>query len=80
VISCGLCPGEVVGVFAVTSLAQTDDGEDAWKRGLAPLCDRCRVVLTTAGSKGRRLKATGETWWLGHGYGLYAAPHETLNR
>ena len=45
---------------------------DEWERLGAPVCDRCLLLLRTAGDKGRRLKA--ETWWLGHGHGLYAAP------
>ncbi len=75
-ISCGLCPGEALGVFAVTSLAQTDVGEDAWKRGLAPLCARCHKALQVAGSEGRRLKATEEQWWLGHVVGMFSADGE----
>ena len=72
-VSCSLCPGEVLGVFTVTSLVQTDDGEDAWKRGLAPLCTRCHAALKAAGGEGRRLKTTGERWYLGHGVGLFEA-------
>ena len=75
-VSCGLCKGEVIGVFAVTSLAGRDDGEDAWKRGLAPLCGRCHAALKAAGSEGRRLKATAEQWWLGHRVGWFAAAGE----
>ena len=75
-VSCGLCPGDVLGVFAVTSLAERSDGEDAWKRGLAPLCSRCHVALKAAGPEGRKLKATGEKWWLGYGVGLFAATGE----
>jgi hypothetical protein len=28
-------------------------------------------MLAGAKDKGRRLKDTGETWWLGHGVGLF---------
>jgi len=47
-----------------------------WERLVAPVCDRCLVLLRSAGDKGRRLKGTDENWWLGHGHGLYTAPQE----
>ena len=49
---------------------------DEWERLVATVCDRCLLLLRAAGDKGRKLKATGETWWLGHGSGLFTAPHE----
>ena len=49
---------------------------DEWERLVAPVCDRCLLLLRKAGGKGRRLKGTGETWWLGHGAGLYSPPQE----
>ena len=49
---------------------------DEWERLVAPVCGRCLALLRRAGAKGRRLKGTGETWWLGHGAGLFTAPHE----
>lgn len=66
----------MIGVFAVTTLARTDDVENAWKRGLAPLCARCHKALQVAGAKGRKLKATGEQWWLGHVVGMFSAVDE----
>ena len=47
-----------------------------WERLVAPVCDRCLLLLRAAGNKGRRLKATGDMWWLGHGHGLYDAPQK----
>ena len=47
-----------------------------WERLVAPVCDRCLLLLRAAGDTGRRLKATGDRWYLGHGQGLYDAPHE----
>jgi len=75
-VSCGLCPGEAVGVYSVTSQVEKDEGEHAWKRGLAPLCARCHLALKASGTEGRRLKATGERWWLGHGVGSFPAAGE----
>ena len=49
---------------------------DEWERTVAPVCGRCLALLRIAGEKGRLRKGTGETWYLGHGRGLYAAPHE----
>ena len=49
---------------------------DEWERLVAPVCGRCLALLRKAGGNGLRLKGTGETWWLGHRAGLFAAPHE----
>jgi hypothetical protein len=47
---------------------------EAWERLVEPICPRCHTLLTEAGDSGRKLKGTGETWWLGHGVGQFDAP------
>lgn len=49
---------------------------DEWERLVVPVCGRCLALLRRAGNRGRRLKGTRETWWLGHGNGMYTAAHE----
>ncbi len=44
---------------------------DVWERVVQPVCARCHTMLSVAGDKGRKLKAKGETWYLGHGVGLF---------
>ena len=73
-----------VTISAVCTFCQRPAGDcyaltrrsDEWERLVAPVCGRCLTLLRKAGVKGRRLKGTGETWWLGHGGGLFTAPHE----
>ena len=43
-----------------------------WCACLRPLPD----ASTRRWRQWAKLKATGETWWLGHGHGLYDAPQE----
>ena len=47
-----------------------------WERLVGPVCGRCLALLRSAGDKGRRLKGTGETSWLGHGVGLFRNAQE----
>jgi hypothetical protein len=35
---------------------------------------RCHALLAEARDKGRKLKGKDETWFLGHGVGVYEAP------
>lgn len=41
------------------------------EEGLVPLCDPCYAALKASGANGRKLKATGERWWIGHGVGSF---------
>lgn len=49
---------------------------DAWRRLVEPVCAFCHALLSGAGAQGRKAKPTGETWFLGHGFGLYDAPEQ----
>jgi hypothetical protein len=41
------------------------------RREVLPVCRRCHRLLAKAGDEGRRVKMTGERWWLGHGVGRF---------
>lgn len=61
--------------MAHDSYALTHRNSD-WGRVVAPVCGRCWTLLRRAGVRGRRLKATRQRWYLGHGQGQYGAPQE----
>ncbi len=67
---CTFCQRPAPDSYALTRRAAE------WERLVAPVCGRCLALLRNADGKGRRLKGTGETWWLGHGVGLYTASQE----
>ena len=69
-VVCTFCQRPARDSYALTR--RSDD----WERLVSPVCVRCLALLRRAGAKGRRLKGAGETWWLGHGAGLFTAPHE----
>ena len=73
-LRCALCPRRVLGVFSVTVLEGPEEDAASWRRGLAPLCATCHGLLASAGEDGRRLKGTGEWWFLGHTIGLFESP------
>jgi len=54
--------------------ALTVQRAESWQRIVEPVCARCHALLTKAGPDGRKLKAKDETWFLGHGIGVYEAP------
>ncbi len=47
---------------------------ESWERVVEPVCARCHTLLAEAGAKRGKLKVKGETWFLGHGVGLFEAP------
>ena len=66
------CPRATDDCFALTT--QATDGD--WERVVEATCTRCLALLRRAGAGGLKLKVSGERWYLGHGRGLYDAPHE----
>ena len=74
--ACRFCPRATDDQFALT--AWGPDGD--WERVVEAACPRCLALLRRAGPDGLKLKATGERWYLGHGRGLYDAPHERDSR
>ena len=70
--TCRFCPRVIDDQFALTV---REPGGD-WARVVEPTCLRCLALLRRAGAGGLKLKASGERWYLGHGRGLYDAPHE----
>lgn len=70
---CRFCSRSTDDRFALTAWAPSGN----WRRVVEPTCARCRALLRRAGADGLRLKATSERWYLGHGQGLYDAPHES---
>jgi hypothetical protein len=64
-VTCSFCPRPPAAVRAVT--VRHDDGDsESWERKFRPLCDRCHTALREADDAGLELKASGETWHLGH--------------
>ena len=55
---CTFCQRTARDSYALTRRA------DEWERLVASVCGRCLALLRRAGDRGRRLKGTGETWWL----------------
>ena len=58
-------------MFALTACRGDRKRRQSWRRLVLPLCPRCHRHLVVAGAEGRRLKATGERWWRGHGVGRF---------
>ncbi|NIM52513.1 MAG: hypothetical protein GTO22_25250 [Gemmatimonadales bacterium] len=64
--------GSTAGIsFALTGLDSDPDDTAAWRREVLPLCPRCHRALAKAAREGRKLRGTGERWYLGHGVGRF---------
>jgi hypothetical protein len=66
--ACYFCGREPATSFALTARDAT-----SWRREVLPVCLRCHRELAQARQEGRRLKATGERWWLGHTGGRFGS-------
>lgn len=73
-VRCAFCRRRAAGVFATTVSEGPPEDVNSWRRGLAPLCARCRRLLAEAGDQGRRLEGTGQRWFIGHTVGRFASP------
>jgi hypothetical protein len=80
---CAFCGRSPAPEFALTALKGDPESSASWRREVLPLCGRCHRALAEAGAEGRKVKATGERWWLGHGVGRFesrGAPRPTSAR
>ena len=72
--ACAFCGRSPTGDYALTACAGDAREAASWRREVLPVCPRCHKMLRDAGDAGRRFKATGERWWLGHGVGRFSSP------
>jgi len=73
--TCHFCPrpAPANGGRALTCCSGDPSDTASWSRHILPVCPRCDRLLTEAGSKGLRLKATAERWFGGHTVGRFEA-------
>jgi hypothetical protein len=72
--ACTFCGRSPTADYALTACAGNPEDTTSWRREVLPLCPRCHKALEDAGGAGRRIKATSERWWLGHGVGRFGSP------
>jgi len=72
--ACAFCGRNPTADYALTACSGSPEGAAAWRREVPHVCSRCHKALEDAGSAGRRFKATGERWWLGHSVGRLLSP------
>jgi len=60
-------------MFALTVCRGDPKSTRSWRLVL-PLRPCCHRLLAVAGAVGRKLKATGEHWFLGHTVGRFESP------
>ena len=68
---CTFCDRSPAAPFALTALDGDSKEMSSWRREVLPVCPRCHRALAVAGPDGRKVKTTGERWWLGHGVGRF---------
>jgi hypothetical protein len=68
---CTFCGRAPAVNFALTVLNDDPSHAASWRRELLCVCPRCHRALAEVGTVGRKVKATGERWWLGHGVGRF---------
>ena len=69
-----VCGAGAKGNYAMTSLKGDPKRIGSWRRHVLAACPRCHRLLLAAGLEGRKLKATGEVWYAGHGLGRFDSP------
>ena len=69
--ACHFCDRVPGVMFALTVCRGDPQRTRSWRRLVLPLCPRCHRLLAVAGAEGRKLKTSGERWWLGHGVGRF---------
>ena len=72
--ACHFCGAGAPGNYAMTSLKGNPKRIGSWSRHVLAACPRCHRLLLAAGLEGRKLKATGEVWYAGHGVGRFDSP------
>ena len=72
--ACTFCGRTPAVTFALTACSGDPKDTASWRREVLSVCPRCYRLLAQAGDAGRRVKATGERWWLGHGRGRFEGP------
>ncbi len=72
--TCHFCGAGAPGNYAMTSLKGNPKRIGSWRRHVLAACPRCHRLLLAAGLEGRKLKATGEVWYAGHGLGRFDSP------
>jgi hypothetical protein len=60
--------------FALTVRSGDAKKTSSWRRHVAPVCPRCHRALAKVGREGRKVKTSGERWWLGYTVGRFESP------
>ena len=71
--ACTFCGRSPTADHALTACSGDPEDIASWRREVLPVCPRCHQALLDAGDVGRRFKAAGERWWLGHGVGRFGS-------